>query len=133
MNIKVTIIGLYLLLRLGASLEANRLFADRHDGVHDHFHKLLCDGWKICNCSNSFSMCTLELDALKDRRNLLSLKFALKAEEHEKFKFWFKLNEKKLNTRQSLSKYCYVKANHKRFEKSPLSYLTKLLNIYHSK
>ena len=74
----------------------------------------------------------LELDTLESRRNLLSLKFALKAEKDEKFKFWFKPNEKKLNTRQTISKYCCVKANHRRFEKSPLSYLTNLLNSYHS-
>ena len=62
-----------------------------------------------------------QLDSLEYRRKLLSLKFALKAEKHDKFKFWFKPNEKKLNTRQPTSKYCDVKANHLRFEKSPLS------------
>ena len=75
----------------------------------------------------------LQLETLEHRRNSLSLKFALKAEKHDKFKFWFKPNEKKLNTRQPITKYCGVKANHARFERSPLSFLTKLLNMHHSK
>ena len=75
----------------------------------------------------------LKLDTLEYRRTQLSLKFAIKAEKHEKFKFWFKSNKKRLKTRQTISRYCSVKANHRRFENSPLSYLTNLLNIYHSK
>ena len=88
-------------------------------------------GQKYESYSNALQL--LELDTLEYRRNLLSLQFALKAEKHEKFQFWFKANEKKINTRQSISKYCNVIANHKRFEQSPLSYLTNLLNNYHSK
>ena len=39
------------------------------------------------------------LETLEKRRDKLSLKFALKAEKHQKFKKWFKLNQKVLNTR----------------------------------
>ena len=75
----------------------------------------------------------LELDTLEYRRNHLSLKFALKSAKHTKFKFWFKENEKKVNTRQPISKYQRVVANHKRFENSPLSFLTNILNMHYSK
>ena len=88
-------------------------------------------GQKYESYNNALQL--LELDTLEYRRNLSSLQFALKAEKHEKFQFRFKANEKKINTRQSISKYCNVIANHKRFEQSPLSYLTNLLNNYHSK
>ena len=49
------------------------------------------------------------------------------------FKFWFKTNRKNVNTRQTISKYCNVKANYVRYEKSPLGYLTKLLNMHYHK
>ena len=83
--------------------------------------------------SYTAALAALELETLEFRRNLLSLKFALKSEKHKKFKFWFKFNENKVNTRQPISKYCKVMANHKRFEKSPLSFLTNLLNVHYSK
>ena len=73
----------------------------------------------------------LNLETLEMRRNKLCLNFALKAEKHEKFQYWFKKNIKNVNTRHPTMKYCTVKANHTRFEKSPISYLTKLLNSYY--
>ena len=73
----------------------------------------------------------LNLESLEVRRNNLCLKFALKEEKHEEFQYWFKKNVKNVNTRHSTMKYCTVKANHTRFEKSPISYLTKLLNTYY--
>ena len=75
----------------------------------------------------------LKLDTLESRRIKLSLKFGLKAENHKKFKNWFKPSEVNHKTRSINPKYCSVRANHTRFAKSPLSYLTKLLNTYHSK
>ena len=39
----------------------------------------------------------LQLETLEFQRNLISLKFSLKAEKHQKFRFWFKANEKKVN------------------------------------
>ena len=73
----------------------------------------------------------LELESLESRRIKLSLKFGLKSEKHHKFKNWFKPSVKICNTRQELLKYCDVKANHTRFEKSPLSFLTRLLNMHY--
>ena len=76
---------------------------------------------------------SLNLETLESRRRKLSLKFAIKASKHSKFKAWFKPSEYNINTRQEKSKFCDVKSNHVRFEKSALSYLTKLLNEHHKK
>ena len=76
---------------------------------------------------------TLNIEPLEARRNKLCLNFARKAEKHEKFTKWFKLNEPNVNTRQVKTKYCEVKASHARFQKSPLSILTNMLNEHHSK
>ena len=76
---------------------------------------------------------TLNLESLDSRRNKLSLKFALKCEKHEKFQSWFKPATKNVNTRAPVNKYCDVIANHSRFSKSPLSFITKLLNKHHNK
>ena len=73
----------------------------------------------------------LNLETLESRRIKLSLKFALKAEKHLKFKKWFKPSQIMYNTRLEHSKYLDVRANHTRFFKSPLSFLTRLLNTYY--
>ena len=73
----------------------------------------------------------LELETLELRREKLCLNFALKAESNQKFKHWFKPAVKKTNTRLKISKYEDVAFNHARMEKSPLSYLTKLLNNHY--
>ena len=83
--------------------------------------------------SYTAAMDSLQLKTLEFRRNFISLKSSLKAKKHLIFIFWFKPSEKKVKTRQNATKYCPVVANHARFEKSPLSFLTKLLNIYYSK
>ena len=70
----------------------------------------------------------LDFESLDSRRNILALKFALKAEKHVKFNSWFKPAVKKVNTRLNIHKYCNVRANHTRFDKSSLSFLTRLLN-----
>ena len=75
---------------------------------------------------------TLQLENLDRRRVYLSLNFALKAEKHSKFKHWFKPNMKKSITRYKPTKYVPVFGNHARFQRSPLSYLTQLLNKYYS-
>ena len=75
----------------------------------------------------------LKLETLDVRRNRLALKFSLKSEKHEKFKSWFKPAVKRVNTRLNINKYCDVRANHTRFENSPISFLTRLLNIHHKK
>ena len=73
----------------------------------------------------------LELETLEARRYKLALKFALKAEKHTKFKKWFKIKEKQVETRQTSDKYCHVRSKHVRYEKSPISFLTKLLNHFY--
>ena len=83
--------------------------------------------------SYSAALELLQLETLEFRRNFLSLKFAIKSEKDKKFKFWFKANSRKVNTRQQISKYCPVIANHARFDNSPLSFLTRLLNMHHNK
>ena len=75
----------------------------------------------------------LSLESLESKRRNLSLKFALKASKHKKFKSWFKENDQNVNTRHEKPKYCEVRAKHTRYEKSALSYLTKLLNQHYSK
>ena len=61
------------------------------------------------------------LESLESRRENLSLRFALKAEKHQKFKHWFKPYQKSYVTRQKPTKYTPVYFKHDRFEKSPLS------------
>ena len=74
----------------------------------------------------------LGLDTLETRRVKLTYKFALKTEKHDKFKHWYKPFKYKPNTRHNSSKYCDVRANHSRFSNSPISYLTRILNIHHN-
>ena len=71
---------------------------------------------------------SLGLESLEERRHKLSVKFAKKAANHLKHKNWFKPNLTNLTTRQEKKKFCPVYSNHSRFDKSPLSYLTNLLN-----
>ena len=73
---------------------------------------------------------TLDLEKLEVRRVRLCLNFALKAEKHPKFQKWFVPNRKAYNTRNR-PKYKEIHAKHARYAKSPLAYLTKLLNIHH--
>ena len=68
------------------------------------------------------------LVSLDERRHKLSLKFAKKAAKHEKHSKWFVPSVRLVNTRQEQDKFCPVYAKHKRFEDSPISYLTRLLN-----
>ena len=70
----------------------------------------------------------LNLKSLEDRRVKLCSKFAMKAVKHSKFKNWFKVNKKCTRTRQTQPKYCPVWARSVRYQKSPLSYLTTILN-----
>ena len=76
---------------------------------------------------------TLNLESLESRRTRITLKFALKCEKHPKFKSWFIPSTKIVNTRANQNKYRDVLANHTRFANSPLSYITRLLNMHHAK
>ena len=67
-------------------------------------------------------------ETFETRRAELCVKFATKSAKHVKHKNWFKLNTRTTVTRQPQPKYCPVSASTTRFDKSPISYLTKILN-----
>ena len=71
------------------------------------------------------SMC---MDTLFNRRTKLCKKFARKSVKSSKFSNWFKVNKKISITRNKQEKYCKVYSRTVRFDKSPLSYLTSILN-----
>ena len=68
------------------------------------------------------------LQTLEFRREKLCLKFVKKAVKNPKHKKWFKVSHKTVKTRQKQTTYCKVVANKDRYQKSPISYLTSLLN-----
>ena len=78
--------------------------------------------------SYSSALKTLSMDTLRNRRIKLCQKFAKKSSKDSKFSKWFKINEKQKPTRNKKKKYCQVYCRTNRYEKSPLSYLTSLLN-----
>ena len=78
--------------------------------------------------SYSKALKVLGLDTLFDRRKKLCKKFARKSVKNEKFNKWFKVNNKVSITRQRLDKFCNVYSRTVRFDKSPISYLTRILN-----
>ena len=71
---------------------------------------------------------SLKLERLNKRREALSIKFADKAFKSEKFKSWFVEDSNDNNTRRKALKVKNVQTRTKRFRKSPLPYLTSLLN-----
>ena len=73
----------------------------------------------------------LGLESLLDRREKLCLKFAKKAEKHHKFGSWFKPTVNVRNTRLLKQKYCSAFTRHTRFRKSPLPFLTEVLNEFY--
>ena len=70
----------------------------------------------------------LGLETLYSRRNKLSTKFAKKAQKHSKFKQWFKPKNSVRLTRGKMENFCRVRFRTTRFQKSPLSFLTDILN-----
>ena len=70
------------------------------------------------------------LETLDKRRNKLCLKFARKCEKNPKFKHWFKLKPEKQFRIQG-DKYFPTFARTERLKRSPISYLTDLLNEYY--
>ena len=73
----------------------------------------------------------VNMESLELRRNKLCLKFAGKAEKHTKHKKWFQINQNLTDTRQPKNKYLDVKYRLTRFKKSPISYLTRILNEHY--
>ena len=74
----------------------------------------------------------LDRKTLKERRFELNLKFAKKCLKSEKYKHWFKpsvMSEQALKTRSVMKgKLLPVQARTKAFDKSPIAYLTNLIN-----
>ena len=74
----------------------------------------------------------LKMETLEERRTMLSLRFAKKCLKSEKYKHWF---QPVLHTNQVLktrsvkpSGLIPVQARTQAFEKSPIAYLTRLIN-----
>ena len=75
------------------------------------------------------SLKKLQMQTLSERRHDLCLKFATKSLKHEKFTHWFsEYDAKGVETRSIKPNLKPAQARLHRFEKSPLFYLTKLLN-----
>ena len=79
--------------------------------------------------SYSSACIIMNLQTLEERRHQLCVKFGLKALKNTKHTKWFKVNQKLSRTRQKQPFLCPVVTRTRRFENSPISYLTKLLNI----
>ena len=75
----------------------------------------------------------LGMEKLSQRRKQLCLKFAKRAMKSEKFSKWFKPSIPNLRTRRLKPKFCNVFSRTARFEKYPISYLTRLLNQHYEK
>jgi hypothetical protein len=71
-----------------------------------------------------------ELDSLKQRRENLCLCFAKKALKSDKFSNWFCYNDIEKPTRSIKMPLKKIHCRTKRYEKSPIPYLTKLLNLH---
>ena len=78
--------------------------------------------------SYSRALTTLKMDSLFVRREILCRKFAFKSQKHSKFTNWFQKNTKTLETRGKISKFCEIRSRTKRYEKSPINFLTQMLN-----
>ena len=77
----------------------------------------------------SFAMTVLQLEPLSDRRLELCKTFSNKCLKSEKYQKWFvKRNDHLVKTRSKKTTLYPVTTRTARYEKSPLPYLTKLLN-----
>ena len=77
----------------------------------------------------SGALTALNLNTLASRRESLCLTFALKCERSPRYQYWFKETAKQKT--RNVTKYKQVWTRTKRFEKSPLPYLTSLLNEHY--
>ena len=73
------------------------------------------------------------LETLESRRIKLCSKFASKSMKHPKHSNWYKVNTKVTNTRQQQPKFRPVVSRTVRFSRSPISFLTDILNKKYSK
>ena len=75
------------------------------------------------------ALSSVNLKSLQDRRHALCLKFAKKALKHPKFRKWFCPNNPiRIDTRSDKQTLKPVQSRTCRYEKSPIAYLTRLLN-----
>ena len=73
----------------------------------------------------------LNMETLSDRRNAINLKFAKKCLKNEKYSNWFcKMTptDQQTKTRSKVTELIPVRARTKTFLKSPIAYLTNLIN-----
>ena len=83
----------------------------------------------LINKSYGRALKSLQLETLFSRREKLCKKFAKKCKMNSKFSKWFKPKTRKFPTRGiPPKKICEVDARLDRFKKSPINFLTKLLN-----
>ena len=81
----------------------------------------------------SESLDYFSIASLASRREKLCLNFALKAYQNEKFKSWFCPANIEHNTRSIKLPLTEIKTRTSRFRKSPIPYLTNILNVHLSK
>ena len=70
----------------------------------------------------------LGMKKLSERREKLCLNFAKKSFKSHKFRSWFSLDRKQVNTRRKIKTVKETKTRTMRFQKSALPYMTNLLN-----
>ena len=100
-------------------------------------HVIMGDNYQSYDHAAEF----LEVDKLSDRRSKLCLNFARRLENHPKYSTWFHPAEEllppyiKTRSEKTLvqSKYTPVPCRTDRFSRSPLPFLTELLNSYHAR
>ena len=78
--------------------------------------------------SYTHAMKTLSIEPLFNRRQKICKTFTRKCFKNSKFNKWFKTNTKTTITRFEQPRLCKVHCRLSRFEKSPISYMTELLN-----
>ena len=71
-----------------------------------------------------------KLSSLKERREALCLKFAIKAYKNPKFSKCFPKNVNTINTRRQQRALVPIRSRTLRYGKSPLPYLNELLNTH---
>ena len=86
---------------------------------------------KYKNYDNALKI--MDLETLKDRRDLLNLKFAKLSVNNEKMKDYFqpKIKFHTMKTRSG-DKYEVYKANGERYKNSPIIHMQRILNEHHN-
>ena len=80
--------------------------------------------------SYKYAISNVQLETLENRRKQQVLKFSQKALKHPKHKHWFVENVSKIHTRSHKTKFIQVNSNKHQLKKSPIAYMTDILNNY---